>query len=130
MSRDDIIRMALESLDSDNPDIQLRAATALRAALAQPVPKPVAWLVYTEGGTSVYVTDNPNDLVGAYRALPLYTAPPQRKPLSLTDLQEALVYTNLIDRDAIDNPEEYDEGSTLAQIDELYRIITELLNPR
>ena len=29
-------QMALEALDSDNPDIQLRAATALRAALAQP----------------------------------------------------------------------------------------------
>jgi hypothetical protein len=28
-----IIRMALEALDSDNPDIQLRAATALRAAI-------------------------------------------------------------------------------------------------
>lgn len=50
-------------------------------------------------------------------------APPQRKPLSLTDLQEALVLTNLIGRDAIDDSEEYDEGSTLAQIDELYRII-------
>ena len=44
--------------------------------------EPVAWMVYTEGGTSAYVTDNPNDLVGAYRALALYTSPPQRKPLS------------------------------------------------
>jgi len=42
----------------------------------------VAWMVYTEDGKSVCVTDNPNDLVGAYRALPLYTAPPQRKPLT------------------------------------------------
>ena len=44
--------------------------------------QPAAWMVYTEGGTSAYVTDNPNDLVGAYRALPLYTAPPQRQPLT------------------------------------------------
>ena len=29
-------QMALDALDSDNPDIQLRAATHLRAALAQP----------------------------------------------------------------------------------------------
>jgi hypothetical protein len=43
-------------------------------------------MVYTEGGTSAYVTDNPNDLVGAYRALPLYTAPPQRQPLTVTKL--------------------------------------------
>ena len=33
-------RVALEALDSDNPDIQLRAATALRAALAQSAPEP------------------------------------------------------------------------------------------
>lgn len=39
--------------------------------------EPVAWMVYTEGGTSAYVTDNPNDLVGAYRALALYTSPPK-----------------------------------------------------
>jgi hypothetical protein len=31
-------QMALEALDSDNPDIQLRTATHLRAALAQPEP--------------------------------------------------------------------------------------------
>jgi hypothetical protein len=30
--------MALEALDSDHPDIQLRAAITLRAALAQPEP--------------------------------------------------------------------------------------------
>ena len=29
-------QMALDALDSDNPDIQLRAATHLRAALAAP----------------------------------------------------------------------------------------------
>lgn len=42
--------------------------------------EPIAWMVYTDGGASTYVTDNPNDLTGAYRALPLYTAPPKRKP--------------------------------------------------
>lgn len=33
---------ALDALDSDNPDAQLRAAIALRAALAEPVQEPVA----------------------------------------------------------------------------------------
>ena len=56
---------------------------------AEPVQEPVAWLVYTEGGTSAYVTDNPNDLVGAYRALALYTAPPQRKPLTKEEIMRA-----------------------------------------
>lgn len=59
------------------------------AALAEPVQEPVAWMVYTEGGTSAYVTDNPNDLVGAYRALPLYAAPPQRKPLTEDQIANA-----------------------------------------
>lgn len=52
----------------------------LRAALAQqaePV-EPVAWMVYTLDGKSVCVTDNPDDFSGGHRALPLYTAPPQR----------------------------------------------------
>ena len=30
------MKQALEALDSDSPDIQLRAATALRAAIEQP----------------------------------------------------------------------------------------------
>ncbi len=43
-------------------------------------------MVYTDGGTSAYVTDNPNDLIGAYRALPLYTAPSPRKGAGMTEL--------------------------------------------
>ena len=43
--------------------------------------EPVAWMVYTEDGKSVCVTDHPADFV-QWRSLPLYTAPPQRKPLT------------------------------------------------
>ena len=50
--------------------------------------EPVAWMVYTEGGTSAYVTDNPNDLVGAYRALAIYTAPPQRPRLTDEEIED------------------------------------------
>ena len=35
-------QQAIEALDSDNPDIQLRAAVTLHAALAQPAQEPVA----------------------------------------------------------------------------------------
>jgi hypothetical protein len=35
--------------------------------------KPIAWMVYTEDGKSVYVTDNPTDIKEDQRALPLYT---------------------------------------------------------
>jgi len=37
------------------------------------VAEPVAWMVYTEDGKSVYVTDNPTDIQQSQRALPLYT---------------------------------------------------------
>lgn len=50
-----------------------------KAALAQPAPEPVAWMVYTQDGKSVYVTDNPTDIQEGQRALPLYTTPLQRE---------------------------------------------------
>ncbi len=84
-------RTYADGIRISNTTLALRAALtdayeneawdAYDAALAESVQEPVAWMIYTEGGTSAYVTDNPNDLVGAYRALALYTAPPQRKPL-------------------------------------------------
>jgi hypothetical protein len=40
----ELMQRALDALDSDNPDIQLRAAIALRDRLAQPEPEPVAWI--------------------------------------------------------------------------------------
>ena len=42
--------------------------------------EPVAWMVYTADGQSVYVTDNPTDIKDGQRALPLYTNPV--KPIS------------------------------------------------
>lgn len=82
-----VVQQVLEALEKVGLRADARrgcdeAVGILRAALAQqeepvePV-EPVAWMVYTESGTSAYVTDNPNDLVGAYRALALYTAPPR-----------------------------------------------------
>lgn len=44
--------------------------------------KPVAWMVYTLDGKSAFVTDNPADFTPEHRALPLYTAPPKREPLT------------------------------------------------
>jgi hypothetical protein len=39
MTKDEALRKALEALDSDNPDIQLRAAIIIRGVLAQPEQK-------------------------------------------------------------------------------------------
>ena len=59
-----------------------RALDVLRDALVEPEQEPVAWMVYTLDGKSVCVTDNPADFTDQHKALPLYTAPPQRKPLT------------------------------------------------
>ena len=48
---------------------------------------------------------------------------PVQEPVSVTDLQQALVETNLIDPDAIDDPEGWDYGSTVAQIDALHEML-------
>jgi len=75
--------------DSTNPyekdTFAYWAWAAWQAALAQPAQEPVAWMVYTQDGQSVYVTDNPTNIQEGQRALPLFTAPPQRPWVGLTD---------------------------------------------
>lgn len=72
-------------------------AEALREALDQTdhtedhleMVKPVAWMVYTLDGKSAFVTDNPADFTQDHRALPLYTQPPQRQPLTDEEILKA-----------------------------------------
>ena len=78
-------KAALLALDSDHPDIQLRAAMNLRAALAEPtvkesltVEKPVAWM--SDSDVGFYKEE-----FGNYPCVPLYTAPPRREWVGLTD---------------------------------------------
>lgn len=106
-------QMALDALDSDNPDIQLRAATHLRAALAQPeqdpvwgdsqVTKPeiVAEQKAMNEGLRKMVEQEPVawwhdmgdvvDLNVSGRGTPLYTAPPQREWIGLTDEEKLTI---------------------------------------
>ena len=64
---------------------QMDAARALRAALEQPEQaEPVAWMVYTQDGKSVCVTDNPADFI-EWRSFPLFTHPPRREWRSLSE---------------------------------------------
>ena len=76
-------QQALEALNSDNPDIQLRAAVALRAALAQEEQEPVAWRYKPMIGSPWSLSDD-----GYYASCKrdkgyivenLYTAPPRRE---------------------------------------------------
>jgi hypothetical protein len=47
--------------------------------------EPIAWMVYSLDGMSVCVTDNPTDFTPKHKALPLYTTPPKREWVGLTD---------------------------------------------
>jgi len=65
------MKQALEALDSDNPDIQLRAAIALRTAIAEAEKQePVAWIKRSEKGNIIDLLNEPDD-----GAEPLYTTP-------------------------------------------------------
>jgi hypothetical protein len=61
------------------------AIASLQAVLEQPEQEPVAWMVYTEDGKSVCVTDSPADFTDEHKALPLYATPPRREWRGLTN---------------------------------------------
>ena len=72
---------------------------ALRAALAQPEPEPVAWMKPTPQGRNIAISKDSLDAIDpAYQwmrdnwsdATPLYTAPPQRKSLTKEQTIEAI----------------------------------------
>lgn len=69
------------------PETVKMLVDALRLAIEQAErQEPVAWMAYTLDGKSAFVTDNPADFTESHRALPLYTAPPQRQPLTEEEL--------------------------------------------
>ena len=87
MTKDEAMQMSLDALESlqawpETPENfkRFRAIEALRTALAQPEPEPVAWItvVETKQGPSCQV--NWTKMRGISHE-PLYTAPLQRKPL-------------------------------------------------
>ena len=66
------MKQALEALDSDNPDIQLRAAIALRQAIEQAdKQEPVAWADMDVRGEDKGLSWTP----GHFHTTPLYTEP-------------------------------------------------------
>ena len=110
-----------------------------QAALEQPEQEPVAWRTFDGEGGYDYRTYDDNE---NYRdewdrrnpnhkgwVEPLYTHPPGRELLTVTDLQQALVDADLVDPDAIDDPEGFDNGFTLQQIDALHSRLMQTTPP-
>lgn len=97
MTKDEALRMALEVLESSRVFVTSREKikhpegtdwyderiAAIKEALAEQKQEPVAWMVYTEDGKSVYVTDDPTDITPTQKALPLWAHP--RAWVGLTD---------------------------------------------
>jgi hypothetical protein len=86
------------------------ALTAIRQVRSAPVQEPVAWMVYTQDGKSVYVTDNPTDIQEGQGALPLYTTPPAAQPAvqepvaRIAELEETVRQLNHALREATESP--------------------------
>jgi len=74
------------------------AMDALRAALAEPEQKPVAWMydfLNTDNREEVirnWVTQDPSDIERekGFNVRPLYAAPPQRKPLTDEEIKKII----------------------------------------
>ena len=68
----------------------MNAMRALRARLAQPEPEPVAWMHEWNG--DVQINNLPAECYGEHwTRTPLYTAPPQREFVGLTDDEQVEV---------------------------------------
>jgi len=88
MTKDEALKMALEALELsavtvDSFGVQRKtqkAITAIKEALAQPAQKPVAWMDEYGDVLSASTVDGTG-----LRNIPLYTAPPQRTWVGLTD---------------------------------------------
>jgi hypothetical protein len=89
MTDRELMQQTLDALNSDNPDIQLRTAIALRDRLAQPEQEPVAWGVFEGNLHDMFFSQEQAqemaDLKGTHAEVrPLYTTP-QRTWVGLTE---------------------------------------------
>ena len=89
MTKDEALRLALEALEYTGlkwPQVE-EAITAIKASLlsrsdGEAKDEPVAWIEHHKGGDNL-VWDDPS-----WKRTPLYTTPPQRKPLTDEEIVE------------------------------------------
>jgi hypothetical protein len=95
-------QQALEALDSEHPDIQLRAAAALRDALEQQEQEPVAWMTHTNDLLPLFHKNRKAALNWQTQPTPLYTAPPRREWQSLSEQERHRLWRKLGEGEGID----------------------------
>jgi hypothetical protein len=92
MNKRKALKLALEALDCVCSPLHVREITkignamkAIREALAQPDQEPVAWMREDEDCTDCIVWEQTEE-----HTIPLYTTPPQRKPLTEREILDLL----------------------------------------
>jgi len=97
MTEREALKLALEALEESHPEAYRHTITAIKEALAQPEQEPVAWLHWLHGPVRLFLNreeatmeldrlnrEYPVDK-DARQMKPLYTTPPQRTWVGLTD---------------------------------------------
>ena len=89
MTKDEALKLALEAFDSmigRKPERVEQAITAIKEALAQPEQEPVAWM--NDSTPSGIFARHMEGAKNFGCTIPLYTTPPQRTWVGLTDEDE------------------------------------------
>ena len=88
MTKDEALKLALEALeheaDKGNDDAYKLERDAIKEALAQPEQEPVTWRykIVDVFGRPAWTLKTPKSDTRVLESQPLYTTPPQRKPLT------------------------------------------------
>ena len=89
MTEREALKLALEALEKSHtcpllPDDCAEAITAIKEALAQPEQEPVTWRykIVDVFGRPAWTLKTPKSDTRVLESQPLYTTPPQRKPLT------------------------------------------------
>ena len=86
-------RMRDMAVHPDSVQMFENTITALRTALAEPEQEPVAWAVHYNGPIPLFTKTKPEAQAwGGNHISPLYTHPPQRKPLTDEEICHVVRY--------------------------------------
>ena len=97
MTKDEALKLALDALSPDPYRSEWivaldmdKAITAIKEALAQQEQKPVAWMykILDYFGRPVWTFKTPKTDIRVFESQPLYTSPPQRKPMTDEQIDE------------------------------------------
>jgi len=104
----DALEVAPYMSNKDDHEHLQKAIETFRARLAQPEPEPVAWCIVENGRIHGLVKSKPA-VMNSEKWQPLYTAPPQREWVGLTD-EEAneLTYASIAEIEAKLKEKNYD----------------------